>query len=1033
MDIWKVLGVEPTKDKDKLKKVYRVKLTSVNPEDDPEGFMELRQAYEEAVRLADVQEDNTPKDKDESPIRKAIRELYENFSSRIDVDAWNEFFNRDEFVSLDTAEDSFNEMMVFLMDYFHLPQRIWKLIIELFDIGERRKELAERYPDDFIEYILSNAEFDDILNYYLLDGDESCYDAYIEKYYQLDNAIRRRDAENQTKLIEELMEMDVYHPYLEVCKARHEIQRMSVEESADGEAEEKIAVKYDEELYVIQNNMEALLEEYPDDIFIINSCGDAAMVHEDFELAKKYYDMSLEREPDNYMVKGKQAELKFFLGEYEQSRDIYMELLKINHYDNNVRAGMIRANHALVEEMKKKVAENPDDNKSRMEMAWSYYQSYRFDEAIAVLDEFEPDAEKVCEYNNVKGRTYLCLSDYDKALVCFQRWKEEIEKIPKEDTSKDSMDKKKRYEYVNFLIADCYLKTKRYEQAREYLNVAMAKEHEEIILSYEARCELEYETGNYSECIRACDELLERDSRSFIGYNFMAKASVMLEYYKDAMNACEHAIRIYPYVSDPYALEARIYLEVNQIEGAKQTIARYRAFGIDSDSIDYWEGRILEREGKHKEVAELITETLKRGNPDDTDMDEYAELYMILAFNLERTDENDRAMELYKKTVEAVPDHHGAYGRMGILYKNMGRYGDAIKMLNKQIEINPHPFYYTHRGLLNQYVQNYKSALADFEAVLKDEPDNSFCLTRMGVIYERHREFDKALEYYDKALQYMNNEEDKVDRAMVYAFQARTLQCMNQFDRSRKRYEEYFEEFGLNADVAYDYSELLQRMNLIDDAAAILKKCIDTLEYDEDVQACIRQLCSIYGAEGYIDMANESFMLAISKNKDDARAYAIMGEVFKNHGLWDDARKMYEEAVKYDTDNRLNYYSELIEVILSRKSLFKPDIKPYMQKAVINDHDMQSPLEYVKMASLSRITKKYKDALAILNRGLKIKRCVGCFYGKCHEALYEKGLVYEALKDYEMAKMCYKEALDICGHNALYEERLKKLEKKDKK
>ena len=57
MNIWDVLKIEQTKDKDALKKAYRMRLSSVNPEDDPEGFMELRKAYEEAVHLADQTEE----------------------------------------------------------------------------------------------------------------------------------------------------------------------------------------------------------------------------------------------------------------------------------------------------------------------------------------------------------------------------------------------------------------------------------------------------------------------------------------------------------------------------------------------------------------------------------------------------------------------------------------------------------------------------------------------------------------------------------------------------------------------------------------------------------------------------------------------------------------------------------------------------------------------------------------------------------------------------------------------------------------
>lgn len=1028
MDIWKVLGTEPTKDKDKLKNIYRTKLADVNPEDDSEGFMLLRQAYEEAVRIADTKDDAENEAEDDSPLLKAIKDLYYNYESRIDVKSWEGLFDKDEFVSLDTAEDSFNTLMVFLMDNFNLPQKIWRIIVDIFDVVGRKKELCERYPENFIDYILNNSQYDDIINYYLFDGNVDDFDTFIEKYYILDTAMRKRDLENQKKYIDELDEFDVYHPYLDMSKIIHEIQLLNISEE---ETEGNTAAQFEEELKILQNKAEELSSLYENDIFLINCAGDVAMNREDYALAEKFYGKTLELAPDNYNVKGKQAELKFHQGKYEESRDIYMELLKMNHYDNSVRVGMIKANHKLIDEFKKKLEENPEDNDSRLEMAWSFYQSYRFKEAIQILDEFEPNDDKKCEYNNVKGRTYLCLSDYDNALSCFEVWKSEIEKISADDTSEDSIKKKKRYEYVNFLIADCYIKTKRYDQARMSLKIAMAKEHDEIILSYEARCELEYESECYQECIKACEELLERESQSYIGYNFMAKACYMLDYYKEAMNACEHAINIYPYVSSPYELEIKIYLQVNQIDGAKRTVERYRTFGIDSDNIDCQEARILEKEDKHAEAVALLTKTLER-DQSETDLDDYSDLYLRLAFNKERlgNEYHSEALNLYDKAIELSPNHVSAYGRKGILLKRMGKYDEGIEMLSKQLEINPHPFYYIHRGIINRYISNFKSAMSDFQEALKYEPDNTYCYTRIGLIYEIHKEFNNALENYDNALKYIDDEDDKEEKAAIYAFKARTLQCINKFEESRQLYIKYFEEFGLNADVAYDYSELLQRMNRIDEATGILKECIDKLEYDDDVQACIRQLCAIYGAEGYIDMANETFRIAISKNKEDSRAYAVMAEVFKDHGLNDAAKKLYEEAVRLDINNKENYYSKLIEVILSKKTLFKPDLRSYFDKADVKTDSMDNPRNYIKMSRLNRVSKKPKEAMTIIDRGLKVKRCSGCFYESCHEALFEKGLIYEYMKDYEMARMCYKEALRICGHNALYEERLKRIEDK---
>lgn len=44
MDIYEILGIEPTKDKKKITDAYRQKLLETNPEDKPEEFKELRSA-----------------------------------------------------------------------------------------------------------------------------------------------------------------------------------------------------------------------------------------------------------------------------------------------------------------------------------------------------------------------------------------------------------------------------------------------------------------------------------------------------------------------------------------------------------------------------------------------------------------------------------------------------------------------------------------------------------------------------------------------------------------------------------------------------------------------------------------------------------------------------------------------------------------------------------------------------------------------------------------------------------------------------
>lgn len=52
MDIWGILGIEPNKDKKIIKKAYHAQLKNTHPEDNPEAFMHLREAYETALKSA---------------------------------------------------------------------------------------------------------------------------------------------------------------------------------------------------------------------------------------------------------------------------------------------------------------------------------------------------------------------------------------------------------------------------------------------------------------------------------------------------------------------------------------------------------------------------------------------------------------------------------------------------------------------------------------------------------------------------------------------------------------------------------------------------------------------------------------------------------------------------------------------------------------------------------------------------------------------------------------------------------------------
>ncbi|GLI07175.1 hypothetical protein YDYSG_32050 [Paenibacillus tyrfis] len=201
--MWNILDIEPTNELSVIKKAYARKLKQHHPEDDPEGYQRLREAYDQAVRAAkrnlkldsfrDLTEEAAA-EKEESgqsdpgqdeqkeegqpvviPSRmlftdpaarvksteerlsefiEKVTVVYRDIVQRIDMDSWQKLLYDDIMWDVKLQREVYKRMTVFLDRHPYLPRDVWQLLESSFCWKEKaqddRESFSRQFPNVFL-------------------------------------------------------------------------------------------------------------------------------------------------------------------------------------------------------------------------------------------------------------------------------------------------------------------------------------------------------------------------------------------------------------------------------------------------------------------------------------------------------------------------------------------------------------------------------------------------------------------------------------------------------------------------------------------------------------------------------------------------------------------------------------------------------------------------------------------------------------------------------------------------------------------
>lgn len=964
--IWKILGIEQTKDEDKIKEAYRNKLRLVNPEDDEEGFKELRRAYEEALDYASREETeevdreeelrHTGKKSEVDLWIDKIDAIYVDVATRIDEKKWSSLLNDPVCDDLDTELEAAEKLLVYFMSHTFMPQTIWQLIEKRFHYLDDFDQLKERFPENYLEYVKWQIENPGFIDYKLFDGKTNDHvDDFISKLYEVKSASDDRDLKKVRQLLNELGRYDLTHPFTQVEEARYLLTK---QEDSQTSTDEKNAVAEDKEdgkqfAKEALSIMEELDFEYSDNMYVERIYAEALIANGEIGKARTIYDAFLEKDPQDYIGLLGQANCVFLAGDPEEAKEQIEDILEDRVQDAESLMLLDKVNDVLVKKYET-MLEAELNRDICFKLGWCYYQQKEFEKGITLLDRLENGEDY--DYINLRCRLYLASDQYDKAYPLAEKWLELIENSV-DDGTREMIKRKKRLSLALFSVGVCLWeigakkedseeKQQQYMEAADYIQKALAEEDNVLVkLSYmEQLARFYLSAEKYEECIDICNEIIEQDRGFFPAYVHRQKANYELKNAKEVIDDYFICIDLYPAYAPPYVLAAEVFFAFDQYDDVEQVMKAAEEAGIQSDSLELYRIKCIhykEFSRKNVEIALQATKQLRLKisqlqTGEETDIEDLADVereYAVLYWDLDETEEAIAVIDRFIKNHSENPTM--LHLKADILLRE-NRQEEALEIC-KALVMREHNNLYTHLKLGNCYerIGDYTQAIRRYTWILDKNANFAPALRRLMYIYSflSNREDDlekckKGIEYATRFIEAGGGAEGYVERGNLYI-------DLYELD---KAVEDCKRAIELDSDAYYAYNNLgcaLLKLRRVEEAIPPLEQAI-AMDPDKD------HLPYLNLAECYV----------LNKEYDKAiRAYEDALKVRPNVMRWKkNIAKIY--ILKKEYDKAIRIYQEQIDAI-------KQEMKRSTFSFLVPDKDVdkleQLHLLYCNMADVYRL------------------------------------------------------------------------------
>ena len=1021
---WSVLGIEPTRDKKAITAAYRARVVQVNPEDKPEEFMALRAAYEEAMKLADQAEEAPAREK--TPVERwidRVRGLYDDFAARIRPENWEALVQEDVCAALDTRHLAEEALLKFFLEDYFIPQSCWQVLDRAFSWSDRRKELYERYPRDFVDYaVMNGVRLPATLPYELFipgKNGADC-DQYRRLYYQ---ANRLEDSE-LGPILQQMMALSEWHPYGEALRCVLQVRTGEEEKGMDG--------------------FRHLAEAYPDDGHLnLNwafQCARSGRWADSAGVCRHV----LELEPDHRQAKLLLAESLSRLDQPEEAKQLLFDLVHASGGDRKKAQELHqmaqKLNETIIQQREPLYRENPTDTDNALKLGWCYLQNDREADALEICRSVDPKQADPYDYHSLYAKTAYSMGNYKTAGQHLTKVEEYLRAL-RPDGTYETQRRIERLPEILQLQGGCLMAQGNGKGALEKSEQAMAlaPRDPEILTQTALLLSSFREHGRAAEILEKVTQLLPN---GYHGYYYLAMSLYELGRDRDAFGAVNRAMELERGDLGVYITKMRILLRNGVWEGVRQILDFLYQNGVSDDLGVLWcEAQLTEYQQKDydKALAQYreITRRLEKGEKLPWDAQVYYRINVIMARDLDMRRAEDRVtlMEVLRKGLACDPEDYDCLEYMAWILKRHDRTEEALRLYHKLEKVPSHnlpverelaelyyrnltanaekalhyyqilldreenPVLHFYAGTCLRFLGRWEEAEKHYLREREMDPEDVDAYNGLGIVYEALGRMEEALENADQAILLRKDQQGNQSR-----FYLRKVQILRRLGRPAEAaavVDELTEKYGFDSWEQMKF-DIFCQFGMWEEARQHLEVWKKNRKKPRRLAAARITLDMLTGE---IDRAREALKQGEKKlNKGDYDR--LMLQMANLDGDTDYMLPVWQAKAKGREENT----HELINIAQILWSAGRiPEAKEWAAQAlekldeIVLTNKRWEALYRGRRALMLAMVGRLAEAKQELELVRSLPLCDFCAYGKCKDADHFEAFIEEICEHYENA------------------------------